>query len=157
MVKDSSGQVITALAEKIKKPHNVDCLEMLATRRVVRFAHEIGLQQCHFEGDSEGIIKALVTRDMLSSSYGHLVRDTLCCVNSFRSSSFSHIARQGNSVAHALAQRARLSFLLLVWMEDVPFDKTYLVFGKTSWALIFFMLQLCLCFTLSFMRLHLQA
>ena len=76
MVKDSSGQVITALAEKIKKLHNVDCLEMLATRRVVRFAHEIGLQQCHFEGDSEGIIKALVTRDMLSSSYGHLVRDT---------------------------------------------------------------------------------
>ena len=73
------------------------------------------------------IINALTTGDMFSSSYGHLVRDTLCCVNSFRSFFFSHIARQGNTIAHALAQRARLSFPLLVWIEDVPFDIDSLV------------------------------
>ena len=122
VVRDSSGQVIAALADKIKKPHNVDCLEMMAARRAVQFAHEIGLQQCHFEGDSEVIIKALTTGDMFSSSYGHIVRDTLCCVNSFRNFSFSHIARQGNTVAHALVRRAHLSFPLLVWMEDVLYD-----------------------------------
>ena len=79
VVRDSSGQVIAALADKIKKPHNVDCLEMMAARRAVHFAHEIGLQQCHFEGDSEVIIKALPTGDMFSSSYGHLVRDSMLC------------------------------------------------------------------------------
>ena len=50
VVRDSSGQVLAALAKK-KKPHNVECLEMMAMRRVVIFAQEIGLQQCHFEGN----------------------------------------------------------------------------------------------------------
>ena len=51
VVRDSSGQVLAALAKKKKKPHNVECLEMMAMRRVVIFAQEIGLQQCHFEGN----------------------------------------------------------------------------------------------------------
>ena len=66
---------------------------MIAARRVVIFAQEIGLQQCYFEGNSETIIKALKTGDMFSSSFGHLVRDTLAFVNSLRSFSFSHIVR----------------------------------------------------------------
>ena len=54
---------------------------MLAARRVVIFVQEIGLQKCHFEGDSEPIIKALKIGDMSSSPFG--VRDTLAIVNSF--------------------------------------------------------------------------
>ena len=45
--------------------------------------------------------------------------DTLVCVNSLRNFSFTHIVKQGNSIVHTLAQRVHLSFLLLVWMEDV--------------------------------------
>ena len=59
VVRDSSGQVLATLSEKTKKPHSVDCLEMMAARRAVVFAQEIGLQKCQFEGDSEIIIKAL--------------------------------------------------------------------------------------------------
>ena len=77
-------------------------LEMMAMRRAVIFAQEIGLQQCHFESDSKTIIKVLKTGDILSYSFGHLVRDTLVFVKSFRSFSFSHIVRQGNAVARAL-------------------------------------------------------
>lgn len=41
VVCDSSGQV---LAEKIGKPCNIETLEMLAARRAVIFAMEIGIQ-----------------------------------------------------------------------------------------------------------------
>ena len=41
VVCDSSGQV---LAEKIGKPCNIETLEMLAARRAVNFAMEIGIQ-----------------------------------------------------------------------------------------------------------------
>ena len=122
VIRDSIGHVIAAMAEKIRKPHSVECLEMVVDRHAVVFATEIGLQQCHFEGDSQTDIKALKSGDMFSSSFGHLVKDTLFYVHSMRSFSFSHIVRQGNAVAHALAQRARLSFPLLVWMKDVPSD-----------------------------------
>lgn len=74
VVRDSLGQVLAALAEKIKKPRIVDCLEMMAARRAVFFAQEIDLQQCHFEGDYEVIIKALKTGNLFSSSFGNLVR-----------------------------------------------------------------------------------
>ena len=46
----------------------------------------------------------------------------LFSVSSLRSFSLSHIVRQGNVIAHALAQRARISFSLLVWMEFTPSD-----------------------------------
>ena len=33
-------------------------------------------------------------------------------------------------MAHALAQIARLSFPLLIWMEDVPMDIEYIVLAN---------------------------
>ena len=60
VVRDSKGLVVAAMVEKIKKkPHSVECLELLAARRVVLFAKEIGLQQSYFEGYSEMVINGL--------------------------------------------------------------------------------------------------
>ena len=132
MVWDSSGQVLVAMAEKIWKPHNVESLEMLAARRAIIFAKELDLQQGQFEGDSEICIKALQMGKLFSSSYGHLVRDTLFHVNSFQSFSFAHTIGQGNTMAHALTQRARLFSLLLVWMEFVPYDVDTFVLADFS-------------------------
>ena len=56
------------------------------------------------------------------SSLGQLFRDILFYVRSMRSFSFAHVVRQSNAVAHALAQRARLSFPFSAWMEFVPLD-----------------------------------
>ena len=76
VVRESLGLVLVAMAEKIWKPHNVESLEMLAARRAIIFAKELGLQQGQFEGDTEICIKALQKGELFSSSYGHLVRDT---------------------------------------------------------------------------------
>ena len=53
---------------------------------------------------------------------GHILKDILSHLNSFQSCSFSHIGRQGDAIAHALPQRARLSYPLEVWMDYVPLD-----------------------------------
>ena len=136
MVRDSMGLVIAAMAEKIHKPHSVESLEMIAARRAVIFASELGLQLCKFEGDSETVIKALQGRDMFYSSFGHLTKDTLILVNSLRSSSFSYIVK-GNDVVHVLAQKAKISFPFLVWMESVPSDVDAYVSTYSSFLIIF--------------------
>lgn len=126
------GRLLQLWLKKILKPHSVDSLEMITTRYAVIFALELGLQQCQFEGDSEIVIKALQGCDMLHSSFGHLVKDTLILVNSFWSLSFFHMVRQGNAAAHALAQRVRISFPLLIWMKSIPSDVNAYVFADSS-------------------------
>ena len=62
-----------------------------------------------FEGSGRG-----------SFSHGVIIKDTMSIIGSLRTFSFSHTRRQGNCVTHALAERAIVSFPLLVWMENVP-------------------------------------
>ena len=72
------------------------------------FAAELGFLQLTFKGDSEVVIKALSIDNSSLSSVGHIS-------GSFEAHTFSHISRQGNIVAHASAERAKLFVLLVVW------------------------------------------
>ncbi|KAK9988503.1 hypothetical protein SO802_028742 [Lithocarpus litseifolius] len=122
VIRNSRGQVMVALSEKIKKPPSVVALELLAARRAAVLVSETGFQNSVFEGDSLAVVKSLQGSGMENSAVGHILKDTLSIVSLLKSFSFSHVNRQGNAVAHALAQRARLSFPLQVWMESVPPD-----------------------------------
>ena len=120
VIQNEFGEVMAALSEKIALPSSVETLELLAARRATVIAMELGLQQISFEGDAEGVIKALSQRDVTHSPVGHLVKDFRSIASSLGTFSLSHTKRQGNNVAHALARTACFSFPLLVWMEDVP-------------------------------------
>ena len=114
VVRNEHGEVVAALAEQIPTPDSIFTLETLAARRVVLFARDIGLHHVVFEGDSESSIHAISNRLLLHSSCGHIIHDILLFSRSFQSFSFSHVCRQGNALADALAKRARLSSPLLV-------------------------------------------
>ena len=103
VVRNSFGEVKAALAEKIRKPPTVEVLELLAAKRAALFSEDLGLDKVIFEGDSEQVMKALQWDGWDFALGGHLICDFLYTVNSFASTSFSHVCRQGNSVAHALA------------------------------------------------------
>ena len=120
VVRNHERQVMVALSEKIKKPASVETLEALVARRVVSFILELGFNQFMFEGDLEVINKALNYDDFSLASVGHIIKDIWSMLGLLQTKSFSFVRRQGNSVTHALAQRVRFSFPLLVWMDDVP-------------------------------------
>ena len=122
IIRNPRGKVMAALFEKIQKPPSAEILELLVTKRAVRFSLEMSFNKSVFEGDSELVIKSLRHGGYENSLGGHLIKDILFTVNSFQSISFSHVVRQSNAIAHALAQRAKHSFPLLVWMEVVPPD-----------------------------------
>ena len=92
----------------------------MATRRAVLFSIETGFHNSVFEGDSTSVIKLLQDRMVSHPRIGHILKDIVSHLNSLQSLSFSHDGREGNAVAHALAQRAKLSFPLKIWMEFVP-------------------------------------
>ena len=116
------GEVMAALSKKIKKPPIVDILELLAAKRAMWVSLKTGFNKSVIEGDSELVIRSLRFGGLANSQGCYLIKDILFIVNSFQRISFSHVVWQGNAVAHALAQRARHSFPLLVWMEAIPPD-----------------------------------
>ncbi|KAL0000565.1 hypothetical protein SO802_014346 [Lithocarpus litseifolius] len=122
VVRNAKGEVIAALADKISHPGSVEVLEALAVRRAAKFIVELGITGSVFKGDSEIVCRALRTANCRHLSIGQIVKDIMSIVGSLRTFSFSHIRWQDNRVAHALAKRAIVSFLLLVWMEHVPSD-----------------------------------
>ena len=104
VVRNSEGRVLAALSEQIVKPPTVEILELLVARRAVSFTAESGFDQFICEGDSESVVNSLRRTSMENSRGGHLIKDIAYLSNSFRSISFAHVCRQGNAVAHALAQ-----------------------------------------------------
>jgi len=127
VVRNANREVIAAVLEKIPYPSSMDLVEVLVARRVVLFIVELGISQSVFEGDSEVVYKALKVVDVDHSSIGQYVKDIMSIIGSLRTFSFSHIRRQGNCVAHALAKKVRFSFPLLVWIEHIPSDVIHFV------------------------------
>ena len=120
VIRNEFGEVMATLSEKIALSPLMETLELLVARRAVMFAVELRFRHVIFEGDAEGVIKVLSQRDVTQSPVDHLVKDFRFIAGSLGTFSLSHTRRQGNNIAHALARRARSSFPLLVWMEDVP-------------------------------------
>ena len=67
-------------------------------------------------------IHLITNNNLLVMSCGHIIKDIFLFGSSLQSFSFSHICRQGNALADALAKRAKLFSPFLVWMESVPLD-----------------------------------
>lgn len=93
---------------------------MLAARRAIQFAVKLSFHHATFEGDSEGVIKALSLGSYSIASIDHLVKDGKSIAGSLRAYSFFQTRRQGNNVVIALARETRFSFPLQVRIKDVP-------------------------------------
>ena len=81
VIRNSEGQVMVALFEKIIKPPSVMALELLAARKAAVLVSEISFQQSCFEGDSEVVVKSLCGSGMEKSIVGHILKDTLSYVS----------------------------------------------------------------------------
>lgn len=52
VIRNSSGQVMGALSDRINLPSAVDNVEAIACRKAISFALELGIDEVVFEGDS---------------------------------------------------------------------------------------------------------
>ena len=71
VIQDDKGQVVESMDEKITLPYLVTVVEVIATKRALRFALDIGLSPIVLKGDSKNTIDALMWERSLLADYGH--------------------------------------------------------------------------------------
>ena len=114
LVCNSSSEVLAALSKIIPLASFIVALETIAARRALHFLQELDLHSSTLEGDSETLVLAIKNQCFHHPAVGHLIKDIMSLISSFQYFSFFHTCRQGNALAHALTQRVRLSFTVLV-------------------------------------------
>ena len=112
---------MAALSQQIPLPTSVEMVEVLAARRALVFAKELGFDRVVVEGDSANTITSINGGLMDHSAMGHVLLDIKSLISSFSLISIQHINREGNCVTHKLARQAA-NVPFLVWMEFVPPD-----------------------------------
>ncbi|XP_030963608.1 uncharacterized protein LOC115984735 [Quercus lobata] len=108
--------------QQIPLPGSVIEVEVLAARKALELTIELGFDNITLEGDSEVLINSLAKGGNSLAHYGHLLADTHVLMIRFSSLSLSHVKRNCNSLAHALARRASSTPDLSIWMEEIPPD-----------------------------------
>ena len=84
IIQNEQGLVMTVLSQQIPSPALVEMVEVLAARRDLVFAKELGFDKVVVEGDSEIVITAILGDYMDYSYMDHALKDI-----KFRFSSFS--------------------------------------------------------------------
>ncbi len=122
IVRDSQGLVMASLTQKVLFPLSVPSIEAWAVKRSIQFALEIGITEAEFEGDSQTIVNALNAQHPSLAPFGLLLADAKELASKLQNFSFSHVKREGNRLAHALARKAHSCNSLEIWMESIPPD-----------------------------------
>jgi hypothetical protein len=122
IIRNHKGEAMASMCHRIHYPHSVEAMEAYAARSAAQLAIDLGITEADIEGDSKTIVNALLAPTPCCTLYGHLINDTKIVAHSYLSVQFLHVKREGNSLAHSLAKRARFSQPLEIWMESVPPD-----------------------------------
>ena len=122
IIRDSEGLVIASLVTHVPQQLQPIKIEALAAYKALEFARELGISEAVLEGDSSLVMTALASKNPGLAPFGLLLQDSLMVSIGFSKLSYSHTKREGNTVAHNLAQLAINHQNYVIWMEDVPSD-----------------------------------
>ncbi|XP_075675254.1 uncharacterized protein LOC142644553 [Castanea sativa] len=121
IIRDEHGQVMAAMTASGPQVRSSMEAELLACRRSLEFAVDVGFNKLIIEGDNVNVMQAISSTKIDCSLLGYVVDDIRHLVYCLEWASISTTRRDGNKVAHVLAQHARNSIDNDVyWMEDSP-------------------------------------
>lgn len=82
--------------------------KVLACRKTLEFAVEVGFSELIVEGDNVTVMQAISSTHPNLSRLGLIYEDICCLAATLRYVSFSCVRRSANSMAHSLARYASL-------------------------------------------------
>ena len=131
IIRNSHSLVMAATTQVIPLPTSMEMVEVIAARRALIFANELGFDKVILEGDSEIAIIAMKSDGYSATSFVHIIADIKALLTQFSCVIFQHTRRQRNMVAHSLARTACNFPPFCTWMEEVPLSSFAAYFAET--------------------------
>lgn len=122
VVRDEEGDVMLATCCGLRGISDVDIAEALSARHGLQIASEAGLRNLVLEVDCKKLFLYLSEKIHEISPFGKIVSDIIEFASHCSCISFSHVKRQGNKVAHLLAQLCKSDMELRVWIDEAPVE-----------------------------------
>ena len=132
VVRDSKGEIIAALSQKILEPHSVDAAKALACSRAVVFAKELSLFSVIVEGVKR-IVQAASNKRANLTLFGHVINEIHESCSSFNRISFQHVRRDGNKLAHPFLEEQFYLLTLLFGWKNYPL--IWKMYSKWIWLI----------------------
>ena len=98
--------MVIAFSKQILLPQLVEEVEALVAQEAILLAYNLGLSHFVFKRDNGTVVQAL-TIDHCMSLFGNIVEDTKAASSLLQSHCFVHTRRQGNTITHILARKAK--------------------------------------------------
>ena len=118
IVRNAKGSVIASMVESFHLPFLVAAVEVIAAKKALQLAEDLGLSSIILEGDSK--IDGLKSKNSSLKEYGHLLVEAKEVANQMDSVEFQYVLRQANKSTHNIARHVRHVSKFSVWIEDVP-------------------------------------
>ena len=119
VIRDWERKVVAAKCLPLSGRIVVEETEAIAMEQGMILAKNMGLERTIFEGDSLQTIQAIEAKEV-RSVIGHIVKSCLQNFPSFQEARIRHISREGNKIAHDLAQLAKQSAEEQLWISNIP-------------------------------------
>lgn len=120
-VRDHRGNILFSAVRRTKAWWPSDVAECKAIFMVVSWAKKYGRTTVIIESNAQGIISRFSAYAIFFSDLDAILEDVLALCASFNSISFSHVRRDGNSVAHHLARLIPFG-VEQIWVDHCPYD-----------------------------------
>ena len=123
---------MASMVESFQLPLSITVVEVIAAKKALQFAIDLGLSSIVLEGDSKITIDGQRREELSLEEYGHLLNEAKDIAKQFADDEFNHVLRQANKAAHNIIRRARYFSEFSVWMEDVPSHLFLVIQAKSA-------------------------
>jgi ribonuclease HI len=120
IVRDHHGAHIACACHFFPHVDDPERAELLACRRAVLLAKEVGTPKLVLEIDCAGVVSKLNNRELDRSAHGPLIEDIKLFLGEFEGSLVTHARQSCNGVAHRLAKEGCGNNLCEVWLRSPP-------------------------------------
>ncbi|KAK9044873.1 hypothetical protein V6N11_058764 [Hibiscus sabdariffa] len=118
--REQLGVILAACALSRSAIDDAFVAEVRACEDAINLAINLDFRSIQVEGDSFTLIKKLSPPSIDKSIISLITTDIISKLGFFENVTFSHVGRQGNQAAHALAQKGSHLLLSRYWIGDAP-------------------------------------